>query len=183
MGRLIPLKGVDRLLEACAQIGRMSGLKVAGAGPALASLVRLAGSLQVDAQFIGSVRGAAKIRFLDSCDVLVFPSRHYASGRSEGLPVSMLEALARGRVVVASDSGGIPEVIRHEQNGYLFAAQSTTALGAVLGRVVGSWESASRVGSAASHTGRHFTASALAQRHEYEYRTLLSGGAQGAVMA
>lgn len=183
MGRLIPMKGVDRLLRACAQLERMTRLRVAGAGPAQASLVRLARSLSVEAQFIGSVRGAAKICFLDSCDVLVFPSRHYASGRSEGLPVSMLEALARGRVVVASDSGGIPEVIRHEQNGYLFAARSSSELHAVLGRVIGSWDSASRVGSAASHTGRRFTASALAQYHEDQYRTLMSEGTRSAVMA
>jgi glycosyltransferase involved in cell wall biosynthesis len=183
IGRLVPIKGVDRLLQACAQLGRVAGLRVAGTGPARDSLVRLARVLKVDAQFIGSVRGTAKLRFLDSCDVLVFPSRHYASGRSEGLPVSLLEALARGRVVVASDSGGIPEVIRHEQNGYLFAAQSTRELRAVLASVLGSWDSARRVGFAASRTGRGFTASALAQRHEDEYRTLLAASAQRVVTA
>jgi glycosyltransferase involved in cell wall biosynthesis len=183
IGRLVPIKGVDRLLQACAQLGRMAGLRVAGTGPARDSLVRLARSLRVDAQFIGSVRGPAKIRFLDSCDVLVFPSRHYASGRSEGLPVTLLEALARGRVVVASDSGGIPEVIRHEHNGFLFAAQSTRELRSVLGRVLGSWDSANRVGFAASRTGRCFTASSLAQRHEDEYRTVLGNSAQRVVPA
>jgi glycosyltransferase involved in cell wall biosynthesis len=174
MGRLIPIKGVDRLLEACAHLGR-TRLHVAGAGPSQASLVRLARALGVEAQFLGSVRGAAKIRFLDSCDVLVFPSRHYSSGRSEGLPVSILEAMARGRVVVASDSGGIPEVVRHGDNGYLFAAQSTSELRHVLGTVLRSWDSATRVGTSAIRTGIRFTASALARCHEREYRALLSG--------
>ncbi len=181
MGRLIPLKGVDRLLEACSRLGR-TRVTVAGVGPAHDSLVRLARRLQVDAQFLGPVRGEEKIRFLDSCDVLVFPSRCYPSGRCEGLPVSMLEALARGRVVVASDSGGIPEVIRHGYNGYLFGARSTDRLGEVLGHVLNSWETTKQVGLGAMRTGRRFTASVLARRHEDEYRTLVSGAEQQVVL-
>jgi glycosyltransferase involved in cell wall biosynthesis len=181
MGRLIPMKGVDRLLKACAHLGR-TPLSVAGVGPEHDRLVRLARNLRVEANFVGSVRGAAKIRFLDSCDVLVFPSRHHRSGRSEGLPVAMLEALARGRVVVASDSGGIPEVICHGDNGYLFAAQSTEALGEVLANVVKSWDMAKNVGPSAMRTGLRFTASSLARRHEDEYRTLLAGADRLAVL-
>jgi glycosyltransferase involved in cell wall biosynthesis len=94
----------------------------------------------------------------------------------------MLEALARGRVVVASDSGGIPEVICHGDNGYLFAAQSTEGLGEVLGNVVKSWDMAKHVGPSAMRTGLRFTASSLARRHEDEYRTLLAGPDRLAVL-
>ena len=179
MGRLIPMKGVDRLLMACARLGR-TPVRVAGVGPAHESLVRLARLLRVETQFIGPVCGVAKIRFLDSCDVLVFPSRHYASGRSEGLPVTLLEALVRGRVVVASDSGGIPEVIRHGHNGFLFSAPSDHELGDVLETVVMSWNTAKQVGLSAIRTGLQFTASMLARQHEAEYRTLLSSAGQEA---
>ena len=136
--------------------------------------MRLARDLSVDARFVGRVSGADKTAFLDSCDVLVFPSRRYPSGRSEGLPVSLLEALARGRVVVASDSGGIPEIVNHGQNGYLFTACRPRALDDVLGNVVAAWPASAGVAGSAIMSARRLTTATMAQRHEAEYRLVVA---------
>jgi glycosyltransferase involved in cell wall biosynthesis len=168
LGRLVPVKGVDRLLRACAAVGEVN-LTIAGAGPAYGDLARLATELVPATRFVGTVSGAGKSRFLDSCDVFVFPSRVYGSGRGEGLPVSLLEALARGRVVITSDSGGIPEVVRHGHNGYVFSSRQQTSLVDLLRFVIGSWPMARHVADRARETGRRHTTSAAASVHELNY--------------
>ncbi len=63
----------------------------------------------------GWVSGAAKTGHLASCDVYVLPSYR------EGMPVSILEAMAAGKPVVATRVGAIPEVLEDGVNGYLVA--------------------------------------------------------------
>jgi glycosyltransferase involved in cell wall biosynthesis len=173
LGRLIQLKGVDRLLRACAALENVS-VTIAGCGPERQNLTRLAHHLQVKATFEGALAGPAKIRFIDRCDILICPSREYRSGRTEGLPVSVLEALARGRVVVASDAGGVPEIVQDRHNGYLFRAQHDEDLTKVLTGIVGSWPQAGVVAAAARQTGCRLTASTVARRHDAVYRNLLA---------
>ena len=172
LGRLIRMKGVDRLLHACAAIGH-ARISIAGAGPDHVELRRLARTVAPAAEFVGPVSGSAKMTFLDSCDVLVFPSRTYESGRCEGIPVSLLEALARGRVVVTSDSGGIPDVVKHGRNGYVFSAHGTCSLVDVLRHIVTSWPDTGHVAAAARETGRLFTSSAAVSIHERSYSSIL----------
>jgi glycosyltransferase involved in cell wall biosynthesis len=171
MGRLVPIKGVDRLLRTCASLG-IERLSIAGGGPSRLDLIQLARTLGMRTSFIGVVTGRAKVRFFDQRDIMVFPSRHYASGRGEGVPVTMLEALARGRVVIASNTGGIPEVIRHGENGYLFDARSDHALKGTLQDVLASWPDARKVSGAARDTARQFTVSRLAEDHGRLYSEL-----------
>ena len=177
LGRLIPLKGVDRLLRTCAALGH-SAPTIAGAGPELQRLTSLAARLKVRAAFVGPLVGEQKTRFLDTCDILVFPSRSYRSGRSEGLPVSILEALARGRVVIASSAGGIPEIIRHADNGYIACARDDDSLTTTLGAVLRSWPHSAAVAAAARLTGTHLTASSLARQHELAYQASLPNNAE-----
>jgi len=51
--------------------------------------------------------------YLDAFDIFIFPSRH------EGLGSTLLDALASGLPIIASDAGGIPELIEHNMNGYI----------------------------------------------------------------
>ena len=134
--------------------------------------MQLATTLGMQTSFIGPVTGLAKVRFFDSRDIMVFPSRQYSSGRGEGVPVTILEALARGRVVIASNTGGVPEVIRHGENGYLFDARSDTALEQTMRHVLDSWPASNRVGAAARATARKFAVSRLAAEHGRLYSDL-----------
>ncbi len=121
IGRLIEIKGVDVLLKALATLPNIH-LLVAGDGEQRKALERLAEKLNVDAVFLGQVGREEKARLFAASDALVIPSRVLADGRTEGMPVVALEALAAGVPVIASGVGGLSEIIRDGQNGLLFEA-------------------------------------------------------------
>ena len=64
-------------------------------------------------RFVGWVQQETKIRYLQDSDVYILPSY------SEGLPVSVLEAMAYGKPVISTNVGGIPEIVKHKENGFL----------------------------------------------------------------
>ena len=80
---------------------------------------------------------------LDQSTVLVLPSW------PEGLGRVVIEAFARGRAVVATDAGGIPDLVLHEREGLLVPPADPVTLAAALERVLGDRELAERMGSAA----------------------------------
>jgi phosphatidyl-myo-inositol dimannoside synthase len=119
IGRLVDIKGVDLLLTAMKGITNVR-LVVAGDGDRRSELEEMARELSVEATFVGRVGARQRQALLAGCDVVVVPSRVLAEGRTEGTPVVCLEAMAAGRVVVASRTGGIGDVIVDGQNGLLF---------------------------------------------------------------
>lgn len=169
IGRLVPIKGVDGLLRACASAS-VPTLKIAGAGPERTRLGRLASDLRVSPQFLGRVSGATRQEFYAGCDVMVFPSRRMPGGRTEGLPVALLEAMACGRVVIAADTGGIPEIVVHARTGYLFEANDDRALSRVLKSTLSSWSGQHAIASAARDSGSRWRASVMASVHETAYQ-------------
>ncbi|GAA5110967.1 glycosyltransferase family 4 protein [Pseudonocardia adelaidensis] len=80
---------------------------------------------------------------LASADVFVLPSRH------EGQPMAVLEAMASGVCVVASDVGGIPELVEHGRSGLLVPPDDVDSLGAALRAVLGDRALRERLGGAA----------------------------------
>lgn len=114
VGRLVPIKGFDLLLKAAALSLPGSPERpvvvVVGDGPERARLGRSGRRLGVDLRVTGFVPADQVEDWLDAADVYVQPSRRLANGRTEGLPVSTLEALAHGLPVIASDSGGLAEL-------------------------------------------------------------------------
>jgi glycosyltransferase involved in cell wall biosynthesis len=116
IGRLHPQKGHSVLMEALARLrgeGLAVGLVIAGDGPLRASLSALAEALSVGSsvRFLGAVEDVRGL--LRSADAFVFPSRYEAFG------VALLEAMACGCAVVASRTGGIPEIVREGESGIL----------------------------------------------------------------
>jgi rhamnosyl/mannosyltransferase len=109
LGRLVPVKGIDVLLRASRN--RPWTLLIAGDGPERTRWEAEARRLRVDARFFGEVAGAQKRLLLTAADAFALPSRVLASGRSEGAPVALLEAMSFGLPSVASSVGGVTDVL------------------------------------------------------------------------
>ncbi|MBL9017436.1 MAG: glycosyltransferase [Myxococcales bacterium] len=131
--RLVPVKGIDVLLAAAARLRRETRIVIAGDGPARDELERRAARIRelarrADVQFLGSVDTTERDRLLGRASVVVVPSRVLPGGRTEGMPMIALEALAAGVPVVASEVGGLRELapaarlVRPEDPGALAAA-------------------------------------------------------------
>jgi len=112
-------------------------LLLAGGGPEEAALHARAGELGVtDAVlFTGRVPHAQVSRYYSLVDVLVYP-RHPMRLTDLVTPLKPLEAMALGRIVVASDVGGHRELISDGQTGFLFRAGDPTALSTRLREVL-----------------------------------------------
>jgi glycosyltransferase involved in cell wall biosynthesis len=119
VGRLTEIKGVDVLLRAVAGVQSVR-LLIAGDGDARERLEAAARRLEIDASFLGQIDAPRRQRLLNECDALVVPSVVLNNGRTEGMPVVCLEAMAAGLPVIASRAGGLAELIVDGQNGLLF---------------------------------------------------------------
>jgi glycosyltransferase involved in cell wall biosynthesis len=111
VGRLVAIKGHDVLVRAVARLPAAARpiLVILGEGDQRAPLTALAGTRGVDLRLPGEVPPADVQAWLSLAELFVHPSRALA-GRTEGQPVAVREALAAGVPVLASASGGIPEV-------------------------------------------------------------------------
>jgi glycosyltransferase involved in cell wall biosynthesis len=126
VGRLIPLKRVDGLLEALKELPDL-GLVVVGDGPERLRLERRARELGVSDRvyFAGQRSKKEALGLMAACDLFVLNSAY------EGLPHVVLEAMALGLPVVATAAGGTPEVVRDGETGVLVPGRYGT-LGASL---------------------------------------------------
>src|SRR6185295_16391013 len=86
--------------------------------------------------------------------LFLHPSQMAADQNQEGVPNSMLEAMATGLPVVATTHGGIPEAVAHEQTGLLVPERDPAALHAALERITAHSEWLYVLGQAASRAVR-----------------------------
>ncbi len=127
MGRLVSIKGVSVLLQALAGRNDVT-LLVLGEGRERSPLERQARELGVIVHFAGMVGGRKKIDYLHLSDIMVLPSLVLSDGRTEGLPVSLLEGMAAGLPVIASRVGGIAEILEDGKNGFLVSPGNSREL-------------------------------------------------------
>ena len=137
VGRLVEKKGYPILLEALAQAraaGHRVELDVIGVGPQLRALdartraLGLSGSVR----FLGARTHQEVAAAYLQADAFVQASMVLADGDRDGIPNSLLEAMATGLPVVATTVGGIPEVVIHGQTGLLAAPGDSAALADLL---------------------------------------------------
>lgn len=137
IGTLAPHKGCDLLLRAFASLPRDTGatLTMYGGGEEFAGFRKELGRLAAGDDRV-SLAGAfhpSKVgEVLSTLDVLVVPSRWY-----ENTPMVIYEAFAAGVPVVATDLGGISEVVEHGKNGHLFPLDDEGELARCLKRLAG----------------------------------------------
>lgn len=132
VGSFYAYEGLDLLLDALTEVfARRPELRVllVGGGPQEAKLKAQAQRLGIadKAIFTGRVPHADVSRYYDLIDLLAYP--RYSMRLTELVtPLKPLEAMAQGRVFVASDVGGHKELIRDGETGRLFSAGSAAAL-------------------------------------------------------
>jgi glycosyltransferase involved in cell wall biosynthesis len=127
VGRLSAEKGIERLRPVLHAIPGLS-LALVGDGPHRAALERHFAGQAV--HFAGALRGEELAAAFASADVFVFPSETDTFG------LVLLEAMASGCSVVAARAGGIPDVVREERDGLLYAPGDEAALVAAVRRVI-----------------------------------------------
>jgi len=135
--RLVPKKGLFTTLEAFSLFQRTypaAHLTIAGDGPLHESIKNRIRELQIDRSvtLTGFVDQPRLRSLFEQSHLFVHPSYTTEDGNQEGVPNSMLEAMATGLPVVASRHGGIPEAVEDGKQGYLVAEQDAAALAAAL---------------------------------------------------
>jgi len=113
-GRLTAEKGLASLLEAWRMLKVRLPLKIAGEGPMLGDVQRMAEGL-AGVEFVGRQPLDKVLQLMGRARVVIVPSIAYETfGRV------VIEAFAKGTPVIASDCGALPELVDHERTGLLF---------------------------------------------------------------
>ena len=147
LSRLVRVKGLSTAIDAITAMEDVE-LVIAGDGPERERLQEQArGCSRI--HFVGPLSGAAKAKHLVEADVFLLPSHRLPSGRSEGVPCALLEAMHMELPVIASDVGGVSSVVDHERTGLLVAAGDVDALRLSLRRIGDDPALAARLGNAA----------------------------------
>ncbi len=160
VARIDRLKGHETLLRGWAELARMEVtpcLLIVGDGPERLAMERLVGEQGIASsiKFLGFRSDVADL--LGAADLFVLPSL------TEGLPLSILEAMAHGLPVVATRVGGIPEVVGNEREGLLVDTENPQMLAAAIARIVDDSELRVRLGESAR----------LRVRNEFSFDTML----------
>lgn len=128
VGRFVPEKGLEYLVEAAKIVAdefRDVRFLLVGYGPLKAKIMKMIydrGLLGRFVRFTGPLNRDEVAKVLGKAAVFVFPSL------KEGLPRSVLEAMACGKPVIGSDISGIGDVVTHGQNGLLIPSRNPKAL-------------------------------------------------------
>ncbi len=174
VGRLVPVKGHDTLLRAVAEAaGVVPGLEleVAGSGPLEQELRAQVSALGLDGtvRFLGQVPGAGEV--LERAAVVIVPSL------GEGFGMVALEAMERGRAVIASAVGGLPEIVTPGETGLLVPPGDAEALAAALVSLAQDPDRARALGRAGrARALASFSQERCTTRTEELYRAALARG-------
>jgi len=167
ISRLDPVKGIDVLLEALPQVEE-AALVVIGDGPQRAALEALAARLGVSHRVSWAGFQQDAVRLLPACDLFVQPSLY------EGLPTTVMEAMAAGLPVVATAVGGTPEVVADGVTGLLVPPCDPAALARAITALLRDPEQRRTMGQAGrERVAQHFSAVRMIERTERLYDELL----------
>src|SRR5215471_78574 len=155
--RLIPKKGIATSLRAFAIFKRdnpKAEFYIAGKGPLQPELEILADGLGIlrDVHFVGFLSQRKLLELYASSHVFLHPSEISANQDQEGVPNSVLEAMATGLPVVATRHGGIPEAIDHGRTGFLVAEEDHVGLANAMHLITSSEDLLTQMGTQARAT-------------------------------
>jgi N-acetyl-alpha-D-glucosaminyl L-malate synthase BshA len=169
-----PLKRIEDVISIFAKVLKhcRAKLLMVGDGPERPKAEWLAGTLGISDHvlFLGKQNDMAQL--LSMADVMLFPSENESFG------LVALEAMACEVPVIATNIGGIPEVVEHGQDGYLFNVGDTDGMSTACVELLENPDLRLEMGqSARQHAQRDFCASKIVKRYEELYsQTLASAG-------
>ena len=143
VARLLEREGLDDLIRALAMLDpERCDLEIAGAGPDELSLRQLAAGLGISDRvfFSGTPERETLAKRYRESDIFVLPAREEAAGDV------LVQALASGLPIVATNVGGIPEMVEHGENGLLVATRDPAALASAIRHLVDQPELRARMG-------------------------------------
>jgi len=170
VGRIVERKGIAYLLRALPEILASVDVRIVVVGkgdPRVEDNLRAIArelSLGDRVVFAGKVPESELIDWYRRCDVFCLPAIVDSQGETEGLGVVLLEALNYARPVVASDVGGIPDIIKDGHTGLLCPEKDSGALARTLAKVLLDPERGEKLGA----QGRAFV------RREFSWETVVA---------
>ena len=114
VGRLVPAKNFDKVLEAIANIDRKITVTIVGQGEHRETLEKAAIEHQVQTEFLGNVPNDELAQLYSGHDLVIMPEAW-----GSGMPKVVLEAMASGAVIIASNIRSVQQLLRHGENGFI----------------------------------------------------------------
>ncbi len=162
-GRVVDDKGVRTLVEA-SRLLRPETMHVFGDGPLLAELKREGSPVR----YHGRIEDVANA--MNAMDAVVIPSLW-----EEAFPYSALEAMSLGKPILATKSGGLPEMVQEGVNGHLFEKRDSARLAEIITELASSPDRARQMGQAGKELHRStYTIAHMAERMEAAYEGFIS---------
>lgn len=179
VARLVEIKGVDYSIKAVAKVMEKSAAvhyDIIGEGPERSKLERIIQELGLEKSI--TLHGAQNSKYVKQMmaqsHLFVLPSINL-HGDQEGTPISLMEAQASGIPVVASQTGGIPDVIVDGYSGFLFPDRNTESLAERLLFLIDHPERWSELGRAGrAHIEQHYNVDKLNIRQVDMYQNLIN---------
>lgn len=170
VGQLIPRKGLGTLIDALAGLPMASWrCLIVGDGAGRSELVRLAEEAGLDGRVLFAGFRDDRLGLLKRFGAFVLPSR------LEGIPRCLMEAMAAGVPVVASDIAGVRELVAHGDTGLLFPAGAAKALQGHLERLMADADLRKRLAERARDVVRErFSAQRMADEYHQVYDSLVA---------
>jgi colanic acid/amylovoran biosynthesis glycosyltransferase len=177
VARLVEKKGLPDLVDACRLLGSRARLEIVGDGPLRAELEARAARAGLGDVIRGALPQEAVLGRYRRAAVFCLPCVVGADGDRDGLPTSVLEAMALGVPVVTTAVGGLAELVIHERTGLVVPQHDPVALALALQRILTDPALAARLAAAAR---RHVEANYSLEASAARLRELFPAGSDGA---
>lgn len=163
VGRLAEKKGVTYLIEAVRELDVK--LVIVGKGPLENQLKNQADNLKEKVVFLGAKTHEELRSIYASADIFVAPSITAKDGDKEGVPTTIIEAMASGLPVIASATSGIPEVVENNKNGFLVQEKDIIGIKNCIEKLSKNEEKRNEMGKYAIKSAQQFDYKKIA--HQY----------------
>lgn len=181
VARLVPKKGIDYLVRAVArlhQTGRRVPLTIAGEGPErgrIEALVREC-SLADHVKLLGATESEDVLQLMHTHDIFALPCVIDPAGDRDGVPVSLMEAMACGLPVVSGDLPAVRELVSQESGGILVDGTDVEAIATSIASLIDQPDRRKSLGQLGrAHVVREFSLAANVTRLEAAFDAALKG--------